>query len=211
MTTRRPLASRDAGIFQRLAAWLARTSVTPNQISGSSVVFAALALAAFWTSASAGILCGAALLLAAAVCVQLRLLANLLDGMVAVEGGKSTPDGAYWNEVPDRAADLLILAGAGLAVGNLTLGLVAGALAVLTAYVREFARAEGAPPDYCGPMAKPHRMAAVTLGTVLATVELALFETRIALLVALWVVVLGSGVTVLRRSVRALAYLRGNE
>lgn len=209
MTARRPLASRDAGVFQRLAAWLAKTRVTPNQISGSSVVFAALACGLFWASEGSGQAAG--MLVAGAVCVQLRLMANLLDGMVAVEGGKSTPDGAFWNEVPDRVADLLILVGAGLAVGNLALGCAVGAMAVLTAYVREFARAEGAPADYSGPMAKPHRMAAITLGALVAAVEVALFGTLYALLIALWVVTLGAGVTAVRRSLRALDYLRSNE
>ena len=211
MTARRPLASRDAGVFQQLAAWLARTRVTPNQISVSSVIFAALAFGAFWAAGHAGPLSGAALLLSGAACVQLRLLANLLDGMVALGGGKSTPDGAFWNEVPDRVADLLILIGSGLAVGNLTLGFAAGAMAVLTAYVREFARAEGAPADYSGPMAKPQRMAAITLGAVVAAVEATLIGTRYALLVALWVVTLGAGVTAGRRSLRALDFLRSNE
>ena len=35
----------------------------------------------------------------AAACVQLGLLRNLLDGMVAIEGGKSTATGASFNEI----------------------------------------------------------------------------------------------------------------
>gem|GEM_PF-2504373 len=34
-------------------------------------------------------------------------------GMVAMEGGKSAPDSPFWNDFPDRIADLLILVGAG--------------------------------------------------------------------------------------------------
>ena len=42
------------------------------------------------------------LFLVAAVCVQLRLLANLLDGMVAVGSGQASRIGELYNEVPDR-------------------------------------------------------------------------------------------------------------
>jgi phosphatidylglycerophosphate synthase len=44
---------------------------------------------------------------ATAACIQLRLLCNLLDCMVAIEGGKSAPTGALFNEMPDRFADPL--------------------------------------------------------------------------------------------------------
>lgn len=44
----------------------------------------------------------------AAVFIQCRLLCNLFDGMVAVEGGKSTPSGELFNDIPDRVADPLI-------------------------------------------------------------------------------------------------------
>ena len=35
-------------------------------------------------------------------CVQCRLLCNLFDGMVAVEGGKRSPNGDLYNDMPDR-------------------------------------------------------------------------------------------------------------
>ena len=43
---------------------------------------------------------------------QYGLLANLLDGLVAVEGGRRSPTGELFNEVPDRVSDVLVLAGA---------------------------------------------------------------------------------------------------
>ena len=73
-----------------------------------------------------------ALILAAAFC-QARLICNLLDGMVAVEGGKREPSGPFWNEFPDRVADILILAGAGLGLGNPALGFAAAAFAMSAA------------------------------------------------------------------------------
>lgn len=206
--TRRPLASRNTGWAQRTARWLARTRLTPNRISQGSILFAGIACGAFWTSTHTDPTMSITLLLIAALACQMRLLCNLFDGMVAVEGGKSEPDGPFWNEAPDRAADLLILAGAGLATGQPALGLLGGACAIATAYIRELGRAEGLGSDFSGPFAKPHRMAALTGGAVLATLEIAFFGTRYALLLALIVTVLGTGYTILSRSARMIQALK---
>ncbi len=211
MTNRRPIASRNLSVIQKTATRLAHSSVTPNQISQASVGFAALAFAAFWLSAAPGPILTATLLLIAALGIQARLLCNLLDGMVAVEGGKSAPDGPFWNEAPDRAADFLILTGAGLAIHQPLLGLAASALAILTAYLRELGRAEGLPPDFTGPMAKPHRMAAITIGALAALIETLWLGSQIALLLSLWVVVIGSCLTVSRRSTRLIAGLNARD
>jgi hypothetical protein len=113
---RRPIASRSAGWAKALAAFLARTSVTPNQISAVSVVFAAVGagLLAFKPDAIGLIGCAAA--------VQARLVCNLLDGMVALEGGKKSSVGALYNEFPDRIADSLFIVALGYAVGWPALG-----------------------------------------------------------------------------------------
>lgn len=73
--------------------------------------------------------------------VQGRLICNLLDGMVAVEGGLRSPVGAVFNDLPDRVSDSLILIGAGYGLaGFITyapqLGWAAALMAVMTAYVR---------------------------------------------------------------------------
>ena len=99
--------------------------------------------------------------------VQMRLLANLLDGMVAVHANKASPLGEVFNEVPDRFSDLVILVGLGYAAGgNPTLGGLAAAGAILTAYVRAFGASLGLGQDFRGPMAKPQRMFFVTLGAI---------------------------------------------
>ncbi len=206
---RRPLASRDTGWAAALTRGLAATSVTPNQISIGSMVFALVAFLAFWGSAHADGAGRIALLVAAAAGIQLRLLCNLLDGMVAVEAGKGAPDGPFWNEFPDRVADILILVGAGLAAGIPVLGWAAAAMAVLTAYVRELGRACGAPADFSGPMAKPHRMAAITAAALGATVE-PLWGNSISVLeFGLWVVVFGAALTAMRRAATLVRHLRG--
>lgn len=202
---RRPLKSRGTRWAARLTDRLVEARVPPNLISQASVGFAALAALCFWGATFAPV----PFLILAAACVQLRLLCNLLDGMVAVEGGMATSDGPFWNEVPDRAADVLILWGVGIAAGSPALGLMAGALAVSTAYLREFGRAQGLGSDYSGPMAKPHRMAAVTEGALAGTVESLTLGTTWAVVIALFVVILGTAVTIWRRSARILRRLVG--
>lgn len=204
---RRPLNSRDTAWAKRAANWLTGKSITPNQISIAAMGFAAFGCLFFWLASEAGPwLRGICFVLAAAMC-QARLICNLLDGMVAVEGGRGTKDGPYWNEAPDRVSDILFLSGAGVAAGVPVLGWAAAAFAVLTAYVRELGRAEGFPPDFSGPMAKQHRMALLTLGAVLAAFE-PIFTTPFLLQWVLWAIIIGSALTAIRRSMRLIGMLK---
>src|SRR5437867_3725192 len=115
LDNRRPLRSRGAGWARGLAAGLAKAGGRPNTISALSVAFAILGAALFFGAGpTQGVMRGVILLLAA-LCIQLRLVCNLLDGMVAVEHGKGSPSGPIWNELPDRFADVLFLASAGYA------------------------------------------------------------------------------------------------
>ncbi len=206
---RRPLASRDTGWAKAMARRLAETSITPNQISMASVMFAALAGLAFWQVGETEGAARALLLVLAGFLVQCRLLCNLFDGMVAVEAGKGSPDGAFWNEFPDRVADIAILIGVGYGVDQPALGWAAAGFAVLTAYVRELGRACGQEADFSGPMAKPHRMAAITLAAALSLFEPLWNGRGEVLTVALWIVAIGAVLTALRRSVRLVKELRG--
>jgi phosphatidylglycerophosphate synthase len=162
---RRPLRSRGWPCFQRLAARIAESGVTPNAISVGSVLAAIVAggcLAA--TSHVESDLYRRALWLAGAVCIQLRLIANLLDGMVAVEGGKASAVGELYNEVPDRVSDPAILVGAGFGVGGSPmLGFAAALVAVFVAYVRAIGASVGVGQVFLGPFAKQQRMALMTL------------------------------------------------
>lgn len=196
---RRPLTSRNSAWAARLASWAVAKGLTPNRISQASMGFAALGFALFALSPHGpGFVQFLSLILAAAT-VQARLACNLIDGMVAIEGGMGAKDGPFWNEAPDRVSDLLFLAGAGLAANQPALGLLAGSLAIATAYIRELSRAEGFPPDFSGPLAKPQRMAVLTAGTAVAAV----YASEWTLSVTLWVIVLGTAVTIVRRA-RAL-------
>ncbi len=200
---RRPLTSRNSNWAGRLASWAVARQITPNQISQASMGFAAAGFALYAVSPQGpGILQFLCLILAAAT-LQARLVCNLIDGMVAIEGGKGAKDGPFWNEAPDRVSDLLFFAGAGLAANQTALGLLAASLAIATAYIRELGRAEGFPSDFSGPLAKPQRMAVLTAGTVLA----AIYASEWTLTVTLWIVVAGTTTTALRRSLTLIGQL----
>jgi phosphatidylglycerophosphate synthase len=170
IASRRPLKSRSTR-WAAVAAQIAiRLGLTANQISFIGIVVAA---AGAWALVEAPK--QPWLFLMAAACIQLRLLANLLDGMVAVEGGRGGPTGAIWNEFPDRIEDSLLLIAFGYAagsfgyeIGRFAVGLLAALLAAICAYVRLLGATLGQPQDFGGPMAKPHRMAALTIGCLLA-------------------------------------------
>jgi len=196
--SRRPIAARGTAPARRLTEWLLRTSATPNQISLASIGFAALAAAA--------LLAGPAWLWLAALGIQLRLLCNLLDGMVAVEGGRGSPVGALYNEVPDRVADSLLLVALGYAIGMPWLGWAAALAAALTAYIRTLGGALGLPQDFRGPMAKQQRMAVLTVACLLGLLEWALVWPPRALAVAGWIILAGSVLTCGTR-LRAIAGL----
>lgn len=211
LDNRRPLAVRERGLAKKTAHWLSQQAITPNQISIASVVFAAAAAACLLWSPHAAAGTGWVMPLLAAAFIQLRLLCNLFDGMVAVEGGKKTRSGELFNDIPDRIADPLILVAAGYASTAIgwgdALGWCAGLLAVLTAYVRTLSASAGAPVDFRGPMAKQHRMALMTGACVIAAIEAAFGQTAYALPLALALVVLGALVTVYRRTAAAYRYL----
>ena len=207
--SRRPIASRNTKWAAHVTRRLVQERIPPNRISMGSVVAAAGAGAAFALAGCVGPFWAGLLLVAGAALTQLRLLCNLFDGLVAVEGGMGSPDGAFWNEVPDRLSDVLILAGFGMAAGSLSMGLLAGALAVMTAYLREFGRAAGLGSDFSGPGAKSHRMAVVTGGALAQVLVLILGLGWPVILWALWLLILLTGVTVIRRSRRILAGLGG--
>lgn len=152
--------------------------------------------------------------LVAAILIQGRLLANLLDGMVAVEGGKAGPVGALWNEVPDRIADIAILIGAGFAAGSLPLlGFAAALSAVFVAYIRALGGNLGAGEIFLGPQSKPQRMALLT-GCAFISAAFPNYETSIGIepspliMVTLALMIVGCLITACRRLARISQHLR---
>jgi hypothetical protein len=74
--------------------------------------------------------------------------------------------------------------------------------ALLTAYVRLLGGSLGAVQHFCGPMAKPHRMAVLTAACLASVVEVVFGYDGRVLTVALGVIVVGSLVTFARRGRR---------
>lgn len=210
---RRQLRTRSRAWPSVIARWLARAGVTPNQVSVASIVFAFIAgHALFFAGESIG---GSASLwlVVAAAGIQLRLLCNLLDGLLAIEGGLKSRTGELFNEIPDRVADILILLSGGFAIHEVVgwgirLGVAATILALLTAYVRLLGGSLGFPQDFSGPMAKQHRMFVLTVGALAAAIEHAMRGTVWSLVAAMVVIVVGSVVTVVRRTQRIARALK---
>ena len=200
---RRPLKTRRRSAPRALAAALERNGVRPNHVSLAGVAFAVLAGAALIALPRVSTTLQAGLLIAAAAAIQLRLLCNLLDGLLAVEGGLQSPTGELYNDVPDRFADVVVIVSAGYAITwdwGEPLGWAAAAAALLTAYVRVLGGALGARQHFLGPMAKPHRMAVLTAACLLSLVELGAAELEGRVLAGALVVVLaGSLATFARR------------
>lgn len=205
---RRPLKVRSAGFAKSIAQWLSNKNITPNQISILSVVFAALSAICLFALPYANGISLWLLPIAAALFIQCRLLCNLFDGMVAVEGGKGTAAGELYNDIPDRIADPLILIAAGYAVT--VVDWAAGLLAVLTAYVRTLSVSIGAPANFAGPMAKQHRMALLTATCIVTAIEPLLWAQTLTMLVTLIIIIAGCIITITNRTITAYRYLEEN-
>ncbi|NQT85897.1 CDP-alcohol phosphatidyltransferase family protein [bacterium] len=159
---RRPITSRDRALSKRVAHWLVERGASPNAISLAGMLAALAAGAALAVTSLPHV--PRLAFVAAAVLMQLRLLANMFDGMVAVEAGRASPVGELYNEVPDRVSDAAVLIGAGYAAGSSpVLGYLAACGAIFVAYVRAQGKAIGADQEFCGPMAKPQRMFLLTV------------------------------------------------
>lgn len=198
---RRPIKMRSAGWAQALASACVKLGVTPNQVSLFSVLCGFVGAGLFFgetvRTGSPWFLVGAA------ACIQLRLLANMLDGLIAVEGGRQTKLGELYNEIPDRIVDVLFLASAGYASHRanwgVSLGWSAAVLALGTAYLRALGARRGAAQDFCGPMAKQQRMFLLTVGCLLGAGENVMRWPSQSLFWILVVINIGTLATCIRR------------
>ena len=203
---RRPLASRGWKISEKVARWLARRGATPNAISVVGMICGILAGIMF--AMTPGAAHAWFFWILGAVFVQLRLLANLYDGMVAVLRKIASPVGELFNEVPDRVSDAATLIGFGYAAGSdLVLGFVAAIFAIFLAYLRAQGKVAGAHQEFCGPMAKQQRMATATIAAIACAVIPGASDWQIPMF-ALWVIIFGSIITIIRRLQRITTTLR---
>jgi phosphatidylglycerophosphate synthase len=207
---RRKIASRNTRLAHASARALAHAGVSPDIISIASIGFGVIGAGGFLLTrldTPAFVLGG---LVLAVIGMMMRLVCNLLDGMVAVEYGKKTRHGELMNDIPDRISDCLFFIAAGYAAPEPwgpTLGLAVALLAVMTAYVRTLGKAIGADWHFAGPMAKQHRMAVMSLACLAAGAGWFADLHREALGAGLLIVALGCLLTLinrLRRIVRDL-------
>jgi len=199
---RRPLKVRGANWTKSLASTLARLGLTPNTISIFSVVFAAGVLITGKLAAEYR-----GFFIISALLVQLRLICNLIDGMVAVEHNQSSANGELFNDVPDRFADIFIILGGSLSISifeglwfsPVNLAWVGACLAVITAYVRVLGKSLGTSSYFIGPMAKQHRMFFMTLSFIVEYFTAGTQYSGLFLYSILILIILGSITTVFRR------------
>jgi phosphatidylglycerophosphate synthase len=210
---RRPIATRNRKWAQTTTAWLASRKVSPNAISIAGMCACIVAGCALGITSAVNY---RILWLIAAAGAQLRLTANMLDGMVAIASSRTSRTGELYNEVPDRVSDSAVFIGAGFAWGgNVTLGYIATILAIFTAYVRAAGKIAGAPNEFCGPMAKQHRMLVITLLCVYAAITprswqiLTFNDSQIGVMtLGLVIIIAGCVMTVIRRLERIARALK---
>lgn len=178
-------------MLRPIEAWLIARRVNPDAISALAIVVSALAGASFALAASVPML-----LLAVPLLAALRLVLNILDGVVARETGVARPMGEMWNELGDRVCDVLFIGALALHPeidAKLVLAAVVGAL--LASYAGIAAKAAGGSRQYTGVMSKPGRMAVLALAAPLAYLS---GDSR-WLMVGLIAIAAGTLVTLLQR------------
>ena len=211
-TERRPIQSRNTWWADATTQLLVRVGASPNAISVFGMLAAVAAGGAFLSTSYTADPWQRVLWFGGGLLCQVRLLCNLFDGMVAVARQTASTKGELYNEVPDRVSDAAVFIGLGYSVtGDAAWGFGAALISVFVAYVRAMAKSLGAPNDFCGPMAKPQRMALATgLAAYMALApdawRLPWGEAKIVITV----VVIGGIVTAIRRLSRAAKYLEEN-
>lgn len=203
MENRRDVASRGKFIFHQITRKLIQIGLTPNMVSVASMVFAFIAAVGIYISSIEYYILG---LILALIGIQLRLVCNLIDGLMAVEGGLSSPAGELYNDVPDRFSDWFIILSMGfLAIKQYQhawiICWIASTLAILTAYIRVLGASMGAGHNFNGPMAKQHRMAIVNISIVFTALEILFMHEYLGLsmLFGACVIAIGSLATCFKR------------
>lgn len=158
-------------------------------------------------------------ILAAAFCVMINGILDLLDGRVARIANKQTPLGDFLDHTLDRFADVIILTGLSLSPwGASRVGLVAIVVTLLSSYVGTQAQAVGHGRIYGGMLVRSDRMV-LLMGAPLVDSYLAhtgrtipgldfLPGTQYVLGILLYYIAIAGAFTLIERFVRIILFLR---
>lgn len=208
---RRFLKTRSKTWVKILSSYIFKLNITPNQISiaGLASAFIAALILLYLNSDYKWLL--------AVFFIQFRLFCNMLDGLVAIEGGKQSVLGDVYNDLPDRFADIFIILAFGYSFNNIDiinnnyisldiyiLTWFATCLAIFTAYIRTLFSSLGVPADYSGPMAKQHRMFLISLTSIIYF----FFSNINIIILALLALNIGCLYTIYRRIKNGVVYLK---
>jgi CDP-diacylglycerol---glycerol-3-phosphate 3-phosphatidyltransferase len=192
-----------AKVLAPVVSQLARAGVTPDMVTVTGTL---------GSIAGAVFLIGTGHLFWGAVTVTLLVLLDMLDGALARARGGGSLFGAVLDSTGDRAADAAIFAslawwfsGGGDNRLLVLLALVCLVLGVLTSYIKARAEGVGLTADV-GMVERTERLILVLTGTGLSGLGV-----PYALHVALWVLLVGSAITVGQRfaAVRRASRSRG--
>jgi CDP-diacylglycerol--glycerol-3-phosphate 3-phosphatidyltransferase len=140
--------------LEPLLGRLERTAVSPDALTLAAIPISALAGVAILVSPGVPIA-----LLFVPVAAAIRLLLNLLDGALARRTERTHPRGAFYNELGDRTADVLMLAPVAFVPGAIAQTVWLGVVfAVLASFTSVAAQAAGAQRTYRGILSKPGRL-----------------------------------------------------
>lgn len=147
------LKPRFQQLLRPLLASLARSGVTPNQVTlGTMALSLAYGAALAWSPGMAGLWFGLPLFL------LLRMALNAIDGMLATATGRKTPLGALLNELCDQISDAALYLPFTLAAGVLpALAVLVAMAALLAEFTGVLAQAIGVARRFDGPMGKSDR------------------------------------------------------
>lgn len=157
------------GLASKSMTGLARSRVTPNQLTAAGVTLCAAGAVLVYFEYRDELLF---YWLGALVFVVGSIL-DILDGALARAGGKQTPFGAFIDSTTDRASEAFMLGSVGLVFmrheDELALGLTIAAIAgsFLVSYTRARAEALNLKGDV-GIGSRAERVAVITAGLVLA-------------------------------------------
>ena len=198
---RREISSRKLSIFHKAAHTLVTLGVKPNQISIVSSVAALMAGLALSQAGPRTELQNALLLVIALVGVQLRLFCNVIDGLMAIEGGLKNPHGGTLQRC-SRSLFLIFSLSLELAIRHHFL------FPTVFSWVGSQRSLPYSQPTFAfwellwelsiilsGPMAKQHRMFVINIALVGTVIEDYFSSWGKCLALALAIIALGSLVT----------------